>query len=69
MIGRNNWLFCDTPEGAHASSLFYSLMVTAKLNEKDPYEAMVKILTELPLAQSIDDYEKLTELLLRQSIL
>lgn len=64
-IGRNNWLFCDTVDGANASSLFYSLMVTAKLNEKDPYEAMVKILSELPLAKTIDDYEKLAGLLLR----
>ncbi|MCB0362182.1 MAG: IS66 family transposase [Bdellovibrionales bacterium] len=64
-IGRNNWLFCDTPEGAHASSLLYSLMITAKLNKKDPYQAMVNILTELPTAQTIEDFEKLTEYLLK----
>src|SRR6185437_10652547 len=29
-IGRNNWLFSDTPEGADASALFYSFVVTAK---------------------------------------
>lgn len=34
-IGRNNWLFSDSVEGAEASSLFYSLLVTAKANGGD----------------------------------
>lgn len=63
-IGRNNWLFCDTVEGAHASSVLYSLVMTAKLNGKDPYKVMVEILTALPLAKTADDYERLTQLLL-----
>jgi transposase len=63
-IGRNNWLFCDTVDGAHASSILYSLVVTAKLNGKDPYKAMTEIFYELPDAKTADDYEKLTALLL-----
>lgn len=63
-IGRRNWMFCDTVEGANSSSILYSLAITAKLNGKDPFKVMVEILTELPKATSIDDYEKLTELLL-----
>lgn len=63
-IGRNNWLFCDTVEGAHASSLLYSLVITAKLNGKDPFIVMTEILTKLPDAKTAEDYEKLTELLL-----
>ncbi len=62
-IGRNNWLFCDSVEGAKASSLFYSLVVTAKLNGKDPYAALVEILKALPLASTIDDFETLAKLL------
>lgn len=63
-IGRNNWLFCDTVEGAHASSLHYSLMITAKLNGKDPFRVMTEIFEKLPFATTASDYEKLTELLL-----
>jgi transposase len=62
-IGRNNWLFCDSVDGAKASSLFYSLVITAKLNDKDPYEVLVKILKALPLANTIDDFEALAKLL------
>ena len=64
-IGRNNWQFCDTIEGAKASSLLYSLVITAKLNDKDPFEAMTEIFRQLPAAQTIDDYEKLTRLLVK----
>lgn len=58
-IGRNNWLFSDTVEGAEASSLFYSFVVTARLNGVNPFDALTKIFTELPLAQTIEDFERL----------
>jgi len=63
-IGRNNWLFSDTPDGAEASSLLYSLVVSAKLNGVNPYKALTKILTETPLAQSYEDFERLADLIL-----
>ena len=64
-IGRNNWLFCDTVDGAKASSLLYSLVITAKLNDKDPFAVMTEIFRKLPAAQTIDDYEKLASLLVK----
>lgn len=30
VVGRKNWLFSDTPEGAEASAIVYSLIETAK---------------------------------------
>jgi transposase len=63
-IGRNNWLFCDTVEGANASSLLYSLALTAKLNKKNPFDVLTKIFTHLPIATTADDYERLANLLL-----
>jgi transposase len=63
-IGRNAWIFCDTVEGAQASSLLYSLSITAKLNGKNPFEVMTEIFTKLPNASTGDDYEKLAALLL-----
>jgi transposase len=66
-IGRNNWMFCDTVDGANASSLLYSLVITAKLNDKDPFLAMAQILREIPMATTIEDYEKLAQLLLKSA--
>ena len=63
-IGRNNWLFSDTVEGANASALLYSLALTARLNGKSPFDALTEIFTRLPGATTADDYERLTELLL-----
>jgi transposase len=63
-IGRNNWMFSDTPEGAHASALFYSFVVTAKLNGVNPYQALKTIFEKIPTASSVEDYEALANLLL-----
>ncbi len=63
-IGRNNWMFSDTVDGANASSLLYSLIVTAKVNGVDPYRAMVKLCTEIPKAKTLEDYERLAEIIL-----
>ena len=63
-IGRNNWMFSDTPEGAHASALFYSFVVTAKLNGVNPYQALRTIFERIPTASTLEDYEVLAKLLL-----
>lgn len=36
VIGRKNWLFSGTSEGAEASAFFYSLIETAKANKIEP---------------------------------
>ncbi|MHA6868719.1 IS66 family transposase, partial [Ralstonia pseudosolanacearum] len=36
VVGRRNWLFCDTVAGANASANLYSLLETAKANGVDP---------------------------------
>lgn len=38
VIGRKNWLFSNTPNGARASAVMYSLVETAKQNGLNPYE-------------------------------
>jgi transposase len=65
-IGRNNWMFSDTVDGAKSSALFYSLVITAKLNGKNPYGMLVEILKALPLANNIDDFERLAKLLVNK---
>ena len=37
VVGRKNWLFCDTPKGAEASAIVYSLVETAKANDVEPF--------------------------------
>jgi transposase len=63
-IGRKNWLFSDTVQGANASGLFYSLVVTAKVNSVDPYQALYRIFDDVPTAATPDDYERLANILL-----
>ena len=63
-IGRNNWMFADTEAGAHASAMFYSLLCTAKVNDVNIYEAMKYLFNEIPKAKSIDDYERLADIIM-----
>ena len=47
VIGRKNWLFCDTVEGAKASAIIYSLVETAKANDLDPSKYLYYLLDGL----------------------
>ena len=48
VIGRKNWLFANTPGGAQASAILYSMVETAKENGLDPYRYLAALLRELP---------------------
>ena len=48
VMGRKNWLFANTPGGAQASSVIYSLMETAKENGLDPYRYLLWVLRNAP---------------------
>jgi hypothetical protein len=48
VVGRNNWLFYDTPEGAWASSTLYSLVETARANGLEPYRYFCYLFDALP---------------------
>jgi transposase len=50
-LGRKNWLFAGSPEGAQRMALIYSMVATCKLNGINPYEYLVDI---LPKAASYD---------------
>ncbi len=41
-VGRRAWLFADTPDGAQASAIHYSLIETAKLNGLEPYAYLMR---------------------------
>lgn len=48
VVGRKNWLFCDSVKGAESSAMVYSLVETAKANGVDPYDYLLHVLTVLP---------------------
>ena len=58
-VGRNAWLFADTPAGADASARLYSLIETAKANGVEPYTYLRHVFAELPKANTVDDVEAL----------
>ena len=47
-IGKKNWMFHDSIQGAQASAIIYSISETAKLNNLKPYYYFKHLLTELP---------------------
>ena len=56
VIGRKNFLFSDTQDGANASMLAYSILETAKANGLDPLDYIQYILTKR-LAATMSDEE------------
>jgi transposase len=59
VVGRKAWLFSDTPAGAHASAVIYSLVQTAKANGLEPYTWLRRVLRDLPAAKSVEAIEAL----------
>ena len=58
-LGRRNWLFSDTVEGAEASANLYSLIMTAKANRLKPHAYLSLVFRDLPRARCVEDYERL----------
>ena len=48
VIGRKGWLFCNTPRGARASAVVYSIVETAKENGLIPFEYLRYLFEKLP---------------------
>ncbi|MEM3485211.1 MAG: transposase, partial [Candidatus Methanomethyliaceae archaeon] len=48
VIGRKNWLFANTPQGAQASAIVYSVVETAKENGLNPFRYLNYLFEKLP---------------------
>jgi transposase len=59
VIGRKNWLFSASQQGATASANLYSLIETAKANGLEPYAYLKKVFTELPNVTTLEQIENL----------
>ena len=56
--GRKSWLFSDTVDGAKASAIVYSLVLTCRASRVEPLAWLRHVLSELPqraLDTVIDD--------------
>ena len=62
VIGRKNWLFANTPRGAKASAVLYSIIETAKENGLNPYEYLTYVFKNAPnwdIRNRMDNLERL----------
>jgi transposase len=60
-VGRRNWLFCDTPGGAHASATVYTMVEMAKAHGLNVEKYLTFLLEKRPHAGMTDEeLEKLT---------
>lgn len=54
-VGRKNWLFAGSPNGAKASAIVYSIIETAKANQLNPFKYLNRLMSELP-GLAYDEY-------------
>uniref|UniRef100_UPI0013DD8D28 IS66 family transposase n=1 Tax=Lapidilactobacillus bayanensis TaxID=2485998 RepID=UPI0013DD8D28 len=47
VIGRKNWLFATSPEGAEANAIWMTIVETAKANGRDPRKYIEDLLHEM----------------------
>lgn len=62
VVGRKNWLFANTPRGAKASAILYSIIETAKENGLNPYEYLTYIFRNAPnwdIRSNVNNLERL----------
>lgn len=55
-VGRRNWLFNDSPDGATAAATFFSILETAKANGLEPYWYMRFLLEKLTELKTKEDF-------------
>ena len=62
-VGRKNWLFSDTPAGARASAVIYSIVETAKANNLSPRDYIQFLFENLPDMEIQTHPERLKQML------
>lgn len=56
VIGRKNWLFCNSVAGAKASKIIFSIISTAKLHGLESYAYLKYLFEEIPKITSDEQY-------------
>lgn len=55
VVGRKGWLFCDTPAGAQASAMAYTMVEMAKANKVNPYHYLTFLFEHQPNEKMSDN--------------
>ena len=63
VVGRKNWLFCDTQAGANASVIVFTVLETAKANGLNPEEYLNHLLSVLPERFAVDPKASVNDLM------
>lgn len=63
VIGRKNWLFANSPRGAKASAIIYSLLETAKENQLNPFQYLNYLFEQIPQLSDVTNGEELDRFL------
>ena len=67
-LGRRNWLFCGSPQGAKAGAIIYSLIQTCKLNNIEPYAYFKYVLANICSYDQNNFQELLPQFIDRQQL-
>jgi transposase len=59
VIGRKAWVFCDSKIGATASANLYSLVMSARANDVEPFEYLMYVFEHLPTTTTVEELEAL----------
>jgi len=59
VLGRKNWLFCQSAGGAKSSCGMFTLIETAKQNGLVPQKYLTALFEKAPYAATLEDWEKL----------
>ena len=58
-VGRKNWLFANSVDGAHAAANIFSLIETCKAHNVNPYDWLRETLTKVPVCETLEQLEAL----------
>ena len=58
-VGRKNWLFANSVDGARAAANIYSLIETCKTHDVNPYDWLRETLAKIPACETVEQYEAL----------
>ena len=56
VIGRKNFLFCNTPNGANSSAIIYSIIETAKENRLKPFEYLEFLFENIRAGNDVSEF-------------
>ncbi len=58
-VGRKNWLFANSVDGAHAAANIFSLIETCKAHNVNPYDWLRETLAKIPACETLEQFEAL----------